>query len=99
VDEESQDQVAERLRSLAAAPETLQGLQWHCRQVYQDHFSRRRVMDEWHAELLGVLPAAAADPEAIAAPVAGHAPIPAWSRRRRPGPVAAAGARPAEERV
>jgi glycosyltransferase involved in cell wall biosynthesis len=47
--------VAARLRELAAAPARLAELQRHCHRVYQEQFSRRRVMDGWHRELLAVL--------------------------------------------
>jgi glycosyltransferase involved in cell wall biosynthesis len=51
----SQEEVAARLRSLASAPGALEELQRHCHHVYHQHFSRRRVMDDWHQELLAML--------------------------------------------
>ncbi len=54
LDSDNQDETAARLRSLASAPDTLADLQRHCRRIYQLHFSRRRVMDGWHRELLGL---------------------------------------------
>ncbi len=55
LDHESVAEAAASLRELAQAPERLLGLQRHCHAVYQRHFSRRRVMDEWHRELLALL--------------------------------------------
>jgi glycosyltransferase involved in cell wall biosynthesis len=54
LDSESMDEVAGRLRALAAAPERLVELQRHCHRVYAEHFSRRRVMDAWDTELLAL---------------------------------------------
>jgi glycosyltransferase involved in cell wall biosynthesis len=51
----SMDEVAGRLRALAAAPDELAGLQRHCHRVYREQFSRQRVMDGWHRELLALL--------------------------------------------
>jgi glycosyltransferase involved in cell wall biosynthesis len=56
LDQGSQNDVAATLRSLASAPGALEDLQRHCHRAYQAHFSRRRVMDGWHRELLRVLP-------------------------------------------
>jgi glycosyltransferase involved in cell wall biosynthesis len=56
LDERSRDEVADRLRALAAGPERLADLQRHCHRVYREHFCRRRVMDAWHRELLALLP-------------------------------------------
>jgi Tfp pilus assembly protein PilN len=58
LDEQTQEQVAARLRSLASAPEALQDLQQHCQRIYQRLFSRRCVMDQWNRELLALLPSA-----------------------------------------
>ncbi len=72
LDQQSLEEVAQRLRSLAAAPDTLAEMQRHCQRVYQEHFSRRRVMDAWHRELLQLLPAAPSPRRAVrgVAPVA-----------------------------
>lgn len=55
LDGQSQDSVAAQLQALAAAPERLLALQRHCHEVYQRHFSRRRVMSDWDRELRGLL--------------------------------------------
>jgi glycosyltransferase involved in cell wall biosynthesis len=100
LDEDSRDAVAERLRSLAAAPEALADLQRHCHRVYQEHFSRRRVMDEWHRELLGVLRRGTEpDHDAMDAPAAGTMTAPAWRGSSRPGQLTPAGTRQQERRV
>jgi glycosyltransferase involved in cell wall biosynthesis len=57
LDQRSQEEVARRLESLASAQEPLAELQRHCHRVYQEHFARRRIMDQWHHELLALLPA------------------------------------------
>lgn len=54
LDRQSLPEVAASLRALALAPERLLGLQRHCHAIYQKHFSRRRVMDEWNRELLAL---------------------------------------------
>jgi glycosyltransferase involved in cell wall biosynthesis len=51
LDEDSRDGIAGELRSLAANPAKLVGLQRHCHQVYHRHFCRQHVMDEWDREL------------------------------------------------
>jgi glycosyltransferase involved in cell wall biosynthesis len=56
LNEQTLAEVAARLRGLAAAPESLRELQQHCQRVYREHFSRRRVMDDWNRELLALLP-------------------------------------------
>lgn len=56
LDQQSQDAVAARLRSLASKPDELFQMQHHCQQVYRDHFSRQQIMDGWHSELLKLLP-------------------------------------------
>jgi glycosyltransferase involved in cell wall biosynthesis len=48
---DSLDKIAAELRRLASEPEQLKKLQEHCLYVYQTHFCRRRVMDEWHCQL------------------------------------------------
>jgi hypothetical protein len=55
LDGASQDGIMAELRGLAAAPGRLTELQRHCHQVYQRHFSRQRVMNEWDRELRGLL--------------------------------------------
>ena len=55
LDRESLDEVAATLRELANAPDRLAQLQQHCHRIYQREFSRRRVMDQWHRELLALL--------------------------------------------
>lgn len=57
LDADSLDQVAAELRTLAAEPARVKRLQEHCLHIYQAHFSRRRVMDEWHCELSSLLDA------------------------------------------
>jgi colanic acid biosynthesis glycosyl transferase WcaI len=52
LDDQTQEEVASKLRSLAKAPELLEEMKLHCQRVYQVHFSRRCVMDDWHRELL-----------------------------------------------
>jgi len=56
LDQHSQAAIAAELQSLAAAPHRLVDLQRHCHRVYQQHFSRQRVMNEWNRELRGLLP-------------------------------------------
>jgi colanic acid biosynthesis glycosyl transferase WcaI len=56
LDRESLPDVAATLRELGKAPAKLLDLQRHCHAVYQEHFSRRRVMDEWNRQLLALLP-------------------------------------------
>ena len=56
LDHESLSEVAAALRDLAKAPKRLLELQRRCHAVYQEHFSRRRVMDEWNRQLLALLP-------------------------------------------
>jgi colanic acid biosynthesis glycosyl transferase WcaI len=55
LDDNSQGTIAAELRGLAAAPGRLAGLQHHCHQVYERHFSRRRVMNAWDRELRNIL--------------------------------------------
>jgi glycosyltransferase involved in cell wall biosynthesis len=55
LDGPSREVVAAELRSLAAAPEQLGVLQRHCHQVYQKHFSREQVMNQWDWELSNLL--------------------------------------------
>jgi len=55
LDQHSQDAVAAELEALAAAPDKLAGLQHHCHHVYQQHFSRQCVMNDWNRELRGLL--------------------------------------------
>jgi glycosyltransferase involved in cell wall biosynthesis len=55
LDAQSRDAVAAELRSLAGCPERLHERQRHCQQVYQQHFSRRRIMDQWDQELQALL--------------------------------------------
>jgi glycosyltransferase involved in cell wall biosynthesis len=55
LDGRSPEGIAAQLRELAAAPGRLVALQQHCHQVYQQHFSRQRVMDGWHRELEAIL--------------------------------------------
>ncbi len=63
LDDASADDVADRLRALAIAPEQLAQLQRHCHRVYHAEFSRQRMMDEWNRELRALLtPAAASEP-------------------------------------
>jgi glycosyltransferase involved in cell wall biosynthesis len=59
LDERSSEAVAAQLRELVTAPGRLADLQQRCHQVYQRHFSRAHVMDEWHRELRSLLPGAA----------------------------------------
>ncbi len=56
LDRESLSEVAAALRNLAKAPAKLLDLQRRCHAVYHEHFSRRRVMDEWNRELLALVP-------------------------------------------
>jgi glycosyltransferase involved in cell wall biosynthesis len=63
-------EVETRLRQLADNPELLAELQAHCHKVYQDHFSREKMMGVWVAQLsrllrLEQLPARAAHMEAL----------------------------------
>lgn len=51
LDSDSAGFVAAELRRLAASKDELLVLQRRCHQVYQDHFCRRRIMDEWDREL------------------------------------------------
>jgi colanic acid biosynthesis glycosyl transferase WcaI len=51
----SREAIAGRLRELARDPGELRGLQQHCHQVYQQHFARRRVLDDWDRELKALL--------------------------------------------
>ena len=55
LDGESLDAVAKTLRELAEEPDRMAQLQRHCHLTYQREFSRRRVMNEWHRELLALL--------------------------------------------
>jgi glycosyltransferase involved in cell wall biosynthesis len=57
LDPQSLRSVAEDLRALASCPEKLHAQQRHCRLVYREHFSRQRVMDQWHEQLQSLLPA------------------------------------------
>jgi glycosyltransferase involved in cell wall biosynthesis len=63
LDEQSQDGVAAQLRALAADTGKLGALQRHCHHVYQKHFCRRRVMDDWDRELGQLLGPGEAGPE------------------------------------
>ncbi len=56
LDSQTQGEVVAQLRSVASTPETLAEMQRHCQRVYQEHFSRSRVMDGWHRELMQLLP-------------------------------------------
>ncbi len=55
LDAGSMEAVAADLRRLQHEPARLAEMQRRCHQVYHAHFSRRRVMDAWHEELLGLL--------------------------------------------
>ncbi len=55
LDTESEEAVAAELAELAASRERLQTLQQHCNAVYQRHFSRQQLMDQWDRELHGLL--------------------------------------------
>ncbi len=55
LDEHSQEAVAAQLCALKERPEQLTELQDHCHRVYQEHFCRRLVMDQWHQELQALL--------------------------------------------
>jgi glycosyltransferase involved in cell wall biosynthesis len=55
LNEHSQEAVAVELLELRHRPEKLQDLQRHCHRVYQEHFSRNRVMEEWDRELRALL--------------------------------------------
>jgi glycosyltransferase involved in cell wall biosynthesis len=55
LDADSVGAIAARLRELAAVPGRLAELQRHCHRVYQEQFSRQRVMDAWHRELQAVV--------------------------------------------
>jgi glycosyltransferase involved in cell wall biosynthesis len=56
LDDRSQGEVAAALRALRDRPERLAELQRHCHRVYHEHFSRRKVMADWHRELQALLP-------------------------------------------
>jgi glycosyltransferase involved in cell wall biosynthesis len=56
LDSSSLDSIAAELRVLQHEPGRLAEMQRHCQRVYHAHFSRRRVMDGWHSELLALLP-------------------------------------------
>lgn len=43
--------VAEKLRQLARDPSRLAELQDHCHRVYQQHFSKRQILDQWDRAL------------------------------------------------
>src|SRR5262249_24356860 len=55
LDSSTLDAVAAELRALQHEPNRLAEMQRHCQRVYNAHFSRQRVMDVWHEELLGLL--------------------------------------------
>lgn len=56
LDDESLDAVAAELHILSAAPAKLAEMQRHCHAVYQQHFSRRRIMNDWNQVLRGLIP-------------------------------------------
>lgn len=49
------DEVADQLQALAAAPEQLAAMRARCHAVYHAHFSKRRMIDRWDAELRSLL--------------------------------------------
>jgi glycosyltransferase involved in cell wall biosynthesis len=51
----TQAPIAAQLHELACAPAKLMALQRHCHEVYQEHFSRNRVMTAWDSELRRLL--------------------------------------------
>lgn len=53
--------VAEELQSLSGSPEQLISLFSRCHHVYQRHFSKQRILDQWHEELNRVLSGITAD--------------------------------------
>jgi glycosyltransferase involved in cell wall biosynthesis len=55
LDDRSSEAIAAQLRELATAPAQLAVLQSHCHRVYQQHFSRQRVMETWHREMQQLL--------------------------------------------
>jgi glycosyltransferase involved in cell wall biosynthesis len=62
---ETIDATAAELRDLAVHPERLAALRDRCPQVYDEHFSRRAMIDRWDALLraaVGLPPAGADDP-------------------------------------
>jgi glycosyltransferase involved in cell wall biosynthesis len=57
LDDGSTADVAAELQALAAAPGRLGELQRHCHRVYQQHFARERLLDDWDRELRALLTA------------------------------------------
>ncbi|HMO34739.1 MAG TPA: glycosyltransferase family 4 protein [Gemmatales bacterium] len=55
LDLESAGEVAEQLRELAKDPSQLQQMQLLCHQVYHQHFSRARIVEQWDHELKQLL--------------------------------------------
>lgn len=53
---ESQSEVAAELCRLAEQPEELCRLFGHCHTIYQNHFSRNRVIDGFEQELRAIIP-------------------------------------------
>lgn len=49
------DSVVDDLARLSSDPEALAGMRERCYRAYQDHFSRTKVMDTWHQELVSLL--------------------------------------------
>lgn len=48
-------EIAEILRTLADRPEEMSAIRQRCHSVYQQHFSRQRVLDRWDTELRRLL--------------------------------------------
>ena len=55
---ENIESIAEELKEFCGSADALRRKSHHCHRVYQEHFSRRRVTDQWDSELRGLLGAA-----------------------------------------
>jgi glycosyltransferase involved in cell wall biosynthesis len=55
LNERTQERVAAELLSLRDRRDRLRDLQHHCHRVYQEHFCRKRVSDEWDRDLRALL--------------------------------------------
>jgi glycosyltransferase involved in cell wall biosynthesis len=51
----TRNEVAANLKRLAADPSELQTLRERCHAVYQEHFSKRHLLDRWDAELRALI--------------------------------------------
>jgi colanic acid biosynthesis glycosyl transferase WcaI len=54
--EDTREAMAATLLELFTRPAKLASLKNHCREVYQESFSRRRVMDQWDSQMKALLP-------------------------------------------